>query len=112
MTSTINTITTPLAFNITVNCYLVRTDKGYILIDTGMSNQRSAIEQELEQAGCKPGTLKLIILTHGDSDHCGNAAFALRVQHFAQAWEPVQRKCFTACISSNLLSIELTAYSL
>ena len=75
MTSTINTITTPLAFNITVNCYLVRTDKGYILIDTGMSNQRSAIKQELEQAGCQPGTLKLIILTHGDSDHCGNAAY-------------------------------------
>ena len=75
MTTTIKTITTPLAFNISVNCYLVRTDEGYILIDTGMSNQRRAIEQELERAGCQPGTLKLIILTHGDSDHSGNAAY-------------------------------------
>ncbi len=40
-----------------------------------MSNQRNVIEQELERAGCHPGTLKLIILTHGDSDHCGNAAY-------------------------------------
>ncbi len=75
MTVTIKIITTPLAFNISVNCYLIRTDEGYIPIDTGMPNQRSAIEQELERAGCQPGTLKLIILTHGDSDHCGNAAY-------------------------------------
>ncbi|MBZ0286983.1 MAG: MBL fold metallo-hydrolase, partial [Anaerolineae bacterium] len=25
--------------------------------------------------GCKPGSLKLIALTHGDFDHCGNAAY-------------------------------------
>lgn len=75
MTSVIKTITTPFAFDISVNCYLVRTDEGYILIDTGMPNQRSAIAQELERAGCQPGTLKLIILTHGDIDHCSNAAY-------------------------------------
>lgn len=75
MTLTIQTITTPFLFNISVNCYLVRTDEGYILIDTGMPNQRSAIAQELERAGCQPGNLKLIILTHGDIDHCGNAAY-------------------------------------
>ncbi|MDJ0593234.1 MAG: MBL fold metallo-hydrolase [Pleurocapsa sp. MO_226.B13] len=75
MTATIKIITTPLAFKISVNCYLVETDEGYVLIDTGMPNQRSAIEQELERADCQPGTLKLIILTHGDIDHCGNAAY-------------------------------------
>ncbi|MEB3179411.1 MAG: MBL fold metallo-hydrolase [Nostocaceae cyanobacterium] len=75
MNSAITTITTPFAFNISVNCYLVRTNEGYILIDTVMPNQRRAIAQELESAGCQPGTLKLIILTHGDIDHCGNAAY-------------------------------------
>jgi len=75
MNSAITTITTPFTLNISVNCYLVRTDEGYILIDTGMPNQRRAIAQELERTGCHPGTLKLIILTHGDIDHCGNAVY-------------------------------------
>jgi hydroxyacylglutathione hydrolase len=71
----ITAITTPFVFNISVNCYLVRTNTGYILIDTGMPSQRRAIVQELELAGCQPGSLKQIILTHGDIDHCGNAAY-------------------------------------
>jgi glyoxylase-like metal-dependent hydrolase (beta-lactamase superfamily II) len=62
-------------FNISVNCYLVRTGEGYILIDTGKPNKRGAIEEELEHAGCHPGNLRLIVLTHGDADHCGNAAY-------------------------------------
>jgi hydroxyacylglutathione hydrolase len=57
------------------NCYLVRTDSGYILIDTGFPFQRGELEKELERQGCKPGNLKLIILTHGDIDHTGNCAY-------------------------------------
>ena len=75
MTATIKKITTPFAFNISVNSYLIRAKQGYILIDTGMPKQRSAIERELTCTGCHPGDLKLIILTHGDIDHCGNAAY-------------------------------------
>ena len=33
------------------------------------------IEKELEKAGCQPGNLTLIILTHGDFDHSGNAMY-------------------------------------
>jgi hydroxyacylglutathione hydrolase len=58
-----------------VNCYLVAVDTGFILVDTGFGKYREDIEKELEGAGCKPGTLKLIVLTHGDPDHTGNAAF-------------------------------------
>lgn len=58
-----------------VNCYLIKTTAGYILIDTGISNKRTEIEKALESAGCLPGNLKLIILTHGDFDHMGNAAY-------------------------------------
>ena len=75
MTLEIQTITTPLILNITVNCYLIKTSDGFVLIDTAKAGQRKRIEQELKQAGCKPGDLKLIILTHGDFDHCGNAAY-------------------------------------
>ncbi|RPI30091.1 MAG: MBL fold metallo-hydrolase [Chloroflexota bacterium] len=58
-----------------VNCYLIDTGAGFILIDTGSSNTRSHLEIELENAGCKPGRLKLIVITHGDFDHTGNTAY-------------------------------------
>jgi hydroxyacylglutathione hydrolase len=58
-----------------VNCYLVKNDTGYVLIDTGSPNRRSYLENVLQTSGCKPGHLTLIILTHGDFDHTGNAAY-------------------------------------
>jgi len=60
---------------IDVNCYLVKTPAGYILIDTGLPKRRSDLERELETAGCKPGDLRLIIVTHGHLDHNGNTAY-------------------------------------
>jgi len=76
MQQEIKTITLPLPYKLgSVNCYLVETDTGYVLIDTGGSNRRSELERELASAGCKPGNLKLIVLTHGDFDHIGNAAY-------------------------------------
>jgi hydroxyacylglutathione hydrolase len=72
----IKAITMPLPYRLgTVNCYLVATDTGFVLIDTGSSNRRTELESELTHAGCKPGNLKLIVLTHGDFDHTGNAAY-------------------------------------
>jgi hydroxyacylglutathione hydrolase len=71
----IKTITVPFILGVSVNCYLVRTDGGHVLIDTGKASQRGIIEKEIESAGCRPGDLDLIILTHGDFDHCGNAAY-------------------------------------
>jgi glyoxylase-like metal-dependent hydrolase (beta-lactamase superfamily II) len=53
----------------------VKTGASHILVDTGGSNQRSELERALAGAGCKPGELKLIALTHGDFDHIGNAAY-------------------------------------
>ena len=58
-----------------VNCYLIRTGAGHVLIDTGGSNARKRLCRELANAGCKRGSLKLVILTHGDFDHIGNAAY-------------------------------------
>lgn len=59
----------------TVNTYLLKTNTGFVLIDTGPSSKRSLLEKEIKDAGCNPGNLKLIILTHGDADHTGNASF-------------------------------------
>ena len=60
---------------IAVNCYLVKTPSGYILIDTGLLKRRNDLVRELETAGCKPGDLSLIIITHGHLDHNGNSAY-------------------------------------
>jgi len=58
-----------------VNCYLAKGQGGFVLIDTGFSARRALLLSELKEAGCAPGMLRLIIITHGDADHAGNAAF-------------------------------------
>ncbi|MDR9459887.1 MAG: MBL fold metallo-hydrolase [Dehalococcoidia bacterium] len=76
MPQKIKTISLLLRYKLgSVNCYLIETETGYILIDTGGSNKRTDLEAELESAGCKAGNLKLIVITHGDFDHTGNAAY-------------------------------------
>ncbi len=80
-----------------VNCYLLKTDAGgYILIDTGYAGKRAALEREMEKAGCRPGTLKLIVLTHGDADHAGNGAYfrekyGARIAMHPDDWGMVER---------------------
>jgi hydroxyacylglutathione hydrolase len=72
----IKTITLSLPYRLgSVNCYLIRTETGYILVDTGASNERTHLAEEIEGAGCKAGDLRLIFITHGDFDHTGNAAY-------------------------------------
>ena len=58
-----------------VNCYLLPAGQGFVLVDTGGANARAALLLALEEAGCLPDLLRLIILTHGDFDHSGNAAY-------------------------------------
>ena len=80
----IQTISLALPFNLgSVNCYLINTGKDFVLIETGCANQRRQLEDELAKAGCQPGMLTLIFLTHGDFDHTGNAAH-LRVKFGAK----------------------------
>ena len=55
--------------------YLVTAEDGFVLIDTSDISDRRRLEKELALAGVKPGNLKLVLLTHGDFDHSGNAAF-------------------------------------
>lgn len=72
----IQTITLPLPLKMgSVNCYLLTTASGFILIDTGGSNARTQLERELASAGCQAGNIQLILITHGDFDHTGNAAY-------------------------------------
>ena len=74
--SEVKTITLALPYRMgTVNCYLLQTDTGFVLVDTGAANKRAELENTLVSAGCRPGKLDLILITHGDFDHTGNAAY-------------------------------------
>ena len=76
MSQEIKTIELSLPYKMgSVNCYLLKTDHGCVLVDTGCSNSRKGLVKELESMGCRLGNLKLIVLTHGDFDHAGNAAY-------------------------------------
>jgi hydroxyacylglutathione hydrolase len=72
-----------------VNCYLVKSDGGFVLLDTGghitldkeYTNRQEELDKQLENAGCRPGNLRAIILTHGDTDHTSNAAYLREKYH-------------------------------
>ncbi len=79
MPQEIKTICLSLPFKLgSVNCYLLKADPGYVLVDTGYSNERISLTNELKKAGCNHDNFKLILLTHGDFDHVGNAAYLRR----------------------------------
>lgn len=71
-----------------VNCYLVKTDTGFILVDTGSPSTRREVERKLEQCGCNSENLNLIVLTHGDFDHTGNAAYIKKKYNTRIAMHP------------------------
>lgn len=71
-----------------VNCYLARCPESFVLIDTGFSARRSRLLEALSQAGCRPGNLAFIVITHGDSDHAGSAAFLQKEYHAPVGMHP------------------------
>jgi glyoxylase-like metal-dependent hydrolase (beta-lactamase superfamily II) len=52
-----------------INCYLVREEDGFTLIDTGMSGQAQAILQAAQKLGLP---IVRIVLTHAHVDHVGS----------------------------------------
>ncbi len=76
MIQDIKSICLPLPLRLgTVNSYLLKTPAEYVLIDTGPRAGRAALDKALAESGCQAGHLSLILLTHGDFDHSGNAAY-------------------------------------
>lgn len=63
-----------------VNCYLIKTGEGFLLVDTGghltldkeYSDRYTELKAALAKEGCREGSLRAVILTHGDSDHSAN----------------------------------------
>lgn len=55
-----------------VNAYLLRGEKGDVLIDTGLPGLASRLLRVMHHHGSSPDRLALIILTHVHLDHVGN----------------------------------------
>lgn len=55
-----------------VNVYLLDTEQGLVLIDTGYPGSAPAILQAIRSIGREPSDLKTILLTHAHPDHAGS----------------------------------------
>jgi hydroxyacylglutathione hydrolase len=60
-----------------VNCYLIKTEKGYLIIDTGLPGQENKVINYLRKQKIQLSAVTHIVLTHADLDHVG-CAKALR----------------------------------
>ena len=56
------------------NVYLVATEEGLLLVDTGMPRNAKRILSLITSIGRKPSDLRDIVLTHCDIDHVGSVA--------------------------------------
>jgi hydroxyacylglutathione hydrolase len=96
MPLTIHPITFPMPLGLgSVNCYLLASPEACLLVDTGLSRQRAQLEGELQRLGCTPDKLRLILLTHGDFDHTGNAAYLRRQTGAKIAIHPADAEMLT-----------------
>ena len=53
------------------NCYLLKAEKGYVLVDTAYDWEWDAFRRELGKAGVGFDDLEYLILTHHHDDHAG-----------------------------------------
>jgi glyoxylase-like metal-dependent hydrolase (beta-lactamase superfamily II) len=76
----------PFALN-SVNCYLLRGDSGWTLIDTGLNlpPARAAWQQAFDTLQIGPGQVTRLVLTHTHPDHYGLAGW-LQEQWSVPVW--------------------------
>lgn len=55
--------------------FIIETNQGRIMIDTGYGIYHDDVVRMFDHYGIDPGSFSRIILTHGDTDHCGASGF-------------------------------------
>src|SRR5215212_6512018 len=65
-----------------VNAYLVVTDDGLVLVDTGLPRTHNKLQQEIADAQRSVRDIRTVLLTHWHTDHIGGLA---RVQRASGA---------------------------
>ncbi len=83
-------------FGIGSNCYLIKNNNEFVLIDTASKFDRKKLLSKLIKHNCIPTKLKMIILTHADFDHSGNAAYLKNIYTC-----PILMHTSEECIVSN-----------
>lgn len=73
-----------------VNSYLLKNGRSFVLVDSGFSLQRYILRRSLKKAGCNPGNLKLVVITHADFDHTGNCAWLQKAYKVPIALHPAE----------------------
>ncbi len=68
--------------DIFVNCYILLSDAGVSIIDTGLARTTKLILASLNQLGFKAIDIQMILITHADGDHIGGLA---NLQRMGQA---------------------------
>lgn len=64
----------PIAPFYMINAYLVISDGGAIIVDTGLPGSAPRFLTALKREGLRPDDVKLIVVTHAHVDHAGGAA--------------------------------------
>lgn len=57
---------------IMVNVFLIKSTKGYILVDTGQPGAYKKLAAKMKKKGVDPASIELIIITHPHQDHTAN----------------------------------------
>ena len=68
-----------------VNVYVLETDDGLAVLDTGFPNSTPKILNGVRALGHRPGDVRHILLTHAHPDHIGSVA-ALKRETGAMVW--------------------------
>lgn len=53
------------------NCYLIKGQDGFMLIDCGGRGDQKTFSKKLARLGLKASQIKCLVLTHHHNDHCG-----------------------------------------
>lgn len=76
----------PLSF---VNAFLLDSDDGLAIIDTGVAGSAGALLEAVREIGREPGDVRSILVTHCHSDHAGSLAELKRQTGASVTMHPV-----------------------
>ncbi|PSN85843.1 hypothetical protein B9Q02_04630 [Candidatus Marsarchaeota G1 archaeon BE_D] len=89
-----------------VNVYLVNTQKGWILIDSGLNceEHEKQLEKELKTLALSFGDIEAVFLTHGHPDHVGLAS-RLRIKAYLESKDRQIAKSYSRFLKTKIESV-------
>lgn len=71
-----------------VSCYILKNGDSAILVDTATKGSERKILSEMSRHGISPEALRLVVLTHGHTDHIGGCAYWRERRHIKVGIHP------------------------